>query len=469
MFTNSVIKLLVVVLVLRQCVAYFNVDKQEECFCQLSGNIDECTCNIDTVDHFNNIKVYPRLKSLLLKDYFRFYKVNLKRPCPFWVDDSKCAMRDCHVKPCPPEEIPEGLKGNSHQKVVPVGPHPSDKYSKQQNEGCAAHHNELDYLNKTISEKLQKDMQLWEAYDDALDNFCDIDNNDENAEYVDLLLNPERYTGYSGESARRIWKSIYLENCFRPKKSFSFNPYIQSNKLNELCLEERVFYRSISGLHASINVHLCSNYLLSKNNGFGGLGKPEAKWGPNLEEFQKRFSPENTNGEGPNWLRNLYFIYLVELRALAKAAPYLEKEGYYTGDEQNDWDTRMAMKDLLKVIKLFPDHFDETTMFRNSEQARKLKYEFKQHFRNITRIMDCVGCDKCRLWGKLQTQGLGTALKILFSGQFDGVEGKRTLDAHNKKEFQLQRNEIVSLVNAFGRLSNSLYKIDDFRQMLSMR
>lgn len=29
--------------------------------------------------------------------------------------------------------------------------------------------------------------------------------------------------------------------------------------------------------------------------------------------------------------------------------------------------------------------------------------------------MDCVGCDKCRLWGKLQTQGLGTALKILFS------------------------------------------------------
>jgi hypothetical protein len=28
--------------------------------------------------------------------------------------------------------------------------------------------------------------------------------------------------------------------------------------------------------------------------------------------------------------------------------------------------------------------------------------------------MDCVGCDKCRLWGKVQTTGLGTALKILF-------------------------------------------------------
>ncbi|KAM3338624.1 hypothetical protein P3S68_030710 [Capsicum galapagoense] len=33
--------------------------------------------------------------------------------------------------------------------------------------------------------------------------------------------------------------------------------------------------------------------------------------------------------------------------------------------------------------------------------------------------MECVGCEKCRLWGKLQVLGLGTALKILFS--VDGV------------------------------------------------
>jgi len=29
--------------------------------------------------------------------------------------------------------------------------------------------------------------------------------------------------------------------------------------------------------------------------------------------------------------------------------------------------------------------------------------------------MDCVACEKCRLWGKLQVTGLGTALKILFA------------------------------------------------------
>lgn len=100
--------------------------------------------------------------------------------------------------------------------------------------------------------------------------------------------------------------------------------------LNNMCLEERAFYRAISGLHASINIHLCANYLLSNKNGLS-LTDPKGEWGPNLEEFKKRFSPEFTSGEGPNWLRNLYFVYLVELRAVAKAAPYLVREGYYTG------------------------------------------------------------------------------------------------------------------------------------------
>lgn len=39
-----------------------------------------------------------------------------------------------------------------------------------------------------------------------------------------------------------------------------------------------------------------------------------------------------TNNEGPNWLRNLYFLYLLELRALVKASPFLLREEYYTGE-----------------------------------------------------------------------------------------------------------------------------------------
>lgn len=53
------------------------------------------------------------------------------------------------------------------------------------------------------------------------------------------------------------------------------------------------------------------------------LSAPE--FGPNTEEFIRRFDPKPTKGQGPQRLKNLYFTYLVELRALVKAAPYLEE------------------------------------------------------------------------------------------------------------------------------------------------
>ncbi len=69
-------------------------------------------------------------------------------------------------------------------------------------------------------------------------------------------------------------------------------------------------------------------YLFSFSDKFGiGPGT----WGPNLEQFQNRFSPETTKLEGPQWLKNLYFTYLVELRALAKIAPYLEQVRMWAG------------------------------------------------------------------------------------------------------------------------------------------
>jgi hypothetical protein len=65
----------------------------------------------------------------------------------------------------------------------------------------------------------------------------------------------------------------------------------------------------------------------------------------------------------------------------------------------------------------------------------------------ISAIMDCVGCEKCRLWGKLQVLGLGTALKILFS-----VDGDNNLN----QPLQLQRNEVIALFNLLNRLSESV-------------
>lgn len=94
-------------------------------------------------------------------------------------------------------------------------------------------------------------------------------------------------------------------------------------------------------------------------------------------------------------------------------------------------------------------------------RALALKEEFRRHFVNISSIMDCVGCDKCRLWGKLQTHGMGTALKILFSDT-----PASALNGRNYSKFQLQRNDVVALLNSLGRFSSSIREVHEFRKVM---
>lgn len=436
----------------------FDLISEKYCFCKLKGQINDCNCDIATVDYYNNVKIQPRLQSIILKDYFKFFQVNLKQSCPFWHDDFKCSMRYCSVEHCTEADIPEGLKFKEKPESVLMMIH-----KHQSDDGNSDCGDDLGTLNTTISASAKEEFALWQAHDDAQDNFCTLPDEDDDAEYVDLTLNEERYTGYSGPSAHRIWNSIYTENCFRPdyKPNIHYGVFIPSSHLQDMCLEKRVFYRLISGLHSSINIHLCANYLLSDRNSIQPW-QSEAKWGMNIEEFRHRFSPEFTENEGPVWLQNLYFIYLLELKAIAKAAPYLEQELYYTGNFREDQETRSAIHDFLKVVKEFPEHFDETTMFTGGEETSKLKETFRSHFRNISSIMDCVGCEKCKLWGKLQIQGLGTALKILFSGKFD----QKPLLTPKAQQFHLKRGEIVSLFNSITRLSSSISHLETFRNLL---
>ena len=83
------------------------------------------------------------------------------------------------------------------------------------------------------------------------EDFCFLDDTSE-GEYVDLTLNPERFTGYSGPSASRIWSSIYQENCFKTPSDLLSQP------VSEQCLEERVYYKIISGrlgfVHENLNL-----------------------------------------------------------------------------------------------------------------------------------------------------------------------------------------------------------------------
>lgn len=81
-------------------------------------------------------------------------------------------------------------------------------------------------------------------------------------DYFDLTLVPERFTGYSGPEARRIWRTIYEENCFGLSEFSLMDgkapaavtlPDTMTDVLredgaeNEQCLEKRVYYKVISG------------------------------------------------------------------------------------------------------------------------------------------------------------------------------------------------------------------------------
>uniref|UniRef100_A0A3P9Q158 ERO1-like protein alpha n=1 Tax=Poecilia reticulata TaxID=8081 RepID=A0A3P9Q158_POERE len=396
------------------------------CFCQVTGELDDCTCDVETIDSFNNEQIFPRLLPLLESHYFRFYKVNLNKPCPFWTADSHCGLRDCAVKPCSP--------------VIFIYYYDDDYFF-------------LFIIIITsafvFSEKTREALLDWRKHDDKAERFCVIDDEESpDSQYVDLLLNPERYTGYKGPEAWQIWNSIYEENCFKYDATshnlVSFTARTFYSWLEGQCVEKRAFYRLISGLHASINVHLSARYLLD-DTWF------QRKWGHNVSEFRQRFDSDLTAGEGPKRLRNLYFLYLIELRALAKVLPFFSQPSFqlYTGQPEQDQKYKELLLEILNLAKSFPLHFDETSLFAGDEkEAAQLKEDIRLAFLNISRIMDCVGCFKCRVWGKVQTQGLGTALKILFSERQIEALPQST---EQRPGFQLSRQEVVSLLNAFGR------------------
>lgn len=131
-----------------------------------------------------------------------------------------------------------------------------------------------------------------------MSDFCYTpDESSSNGVYVDLARNPERFTGYSGPSAQRVWDTIYKENCFGVAELFESSGRVNSgvaevsqappslgllvgpggslggggslempfeiddDSESEMCVEKRIYYKLISGLHSSISMHICSEWL----------------------------------------------------------------------------------------------------------------------------------------------------------------------------------------------------------------
>lgn len=376
------------------------------------------TCNttlayIDTV----NAETRPFLQLLVKTPFFKYFKLNFEKECRFWNPQHSCITPNCAVEVLLPEQFnwlhvtDENLKPSKLGKlnVLPTG-------DVTEPETCE----DLDY--------------------------CHIDD-DHHCDFINLLDNPERFTGYGGQQSFDVWKAIYSENCFPNTNPMSMT----AGSEPESCVEKNLFYRVILGMHASIAVHLSNEYLDSETGTFY----------PDLKTFMDRV------GRFSDRLLNIYFNYALVSQAVVRLSEILpltefvqnggadSESKFLSSDEIVEQQQYTELLDNIVPNLAANTLFDSSSLFNPENVAPELKNEFRARFKNVSAIMDCVGCDRCRMWGKLQTIGYGTALKILFESD----------DENRLHLLKFRRIELVGLFNTLDRLLKLIEAINDFKQM----
>ncbi|KAK2739890.1 endoplasmic oxidoreductin-1 [Onygenales sp. PD_40] len=437
------------------------------------ATVTDACASFATLDQLNE-KISPLVQSITKDtDFFSYYRLNLfNKQCPFWSDDAgMCGNIACAVSTLENEDdIPPIWRAEELSKLEgPKAGHPGKELQQERPKERP--------LQGMLGEDVGESCVV--EYDDECDqrDYCVPEDEGATAkgDYVSLLDNPERFTGYAGAGARQVWDAIYRENCFLKPATAPPQPPQSSRKLplggfqaaqdfqkvlekhereqmvtsaarneayplDDECVEKRVFHRIISGMHASISTHLCWDY----------FNQTTGQWLPNVQCYKARLH------DHPERISNLYFNFAVLVRATSKLQKHLETYSFCASDPPQDLDTREKVLALTDTVSSSPQIFDESIMFRD-EAANGLKEDFRNRFRNVSRLMDCIGCDKCRLWGKLQTAGYGAALKVLF--EFD--------ETKNGENPPLRRTELVALVNTLGRVAHSLQAVTSFEKALA--
>lgn len=61
-----------------------------------TGTIETTLCDYESVDTAND-KLVLNLKELVQTPFFRYFRIDLYRECPFWHDNGLCMSRDCAI------------------------------------------------------------------------------------------------------------------------------------------------------------------------------------------------------------------------------------------------------------------------------------------------------------------------------------------------------------------------------------
>ena len=198
---------------------------------------------------------------------------------------------------------------------------------------------------------------------------------------MNLPDNKESYTAYNGS---QIWNAIYQENCMLDRV------HSKGIKLDETCREETLLYQLISGLHASVNMHVSARYHDMETN----------------QIFMNHTKYFEGLGKYPERVKNLHLLYALTVRAVNRISEQLVYKDYTTGVcSQNDALTVLHVSTLLRQTLEMKcvGSFNESAFFATSDRfQRELQLaEMRDKFYNISRVFDCIGCDKCRFNGKV--------------------------------------------------------------------
>ncbi|CAD2091642.1 endoplasmic reticulum oxidoreductin, putative [Plasmodium vinckei brucechwatti] len=349
---------------------------------------------------------YEILKELTQKNYFRIFKVNLHIPCKLQKISEKCNEKTkCSVCECTEDEIPYNFRTNEVEII-------HDQYAQE------------DLKQTFIASKLYKD--ILGTYDPSNEGFLS---------YVDLIYNSPSYTAYEGKS---IWNRIYLENCFQNGEN--------------TCTEMNNFYKIISGMQSCIAALSSEYYYLKNDFVFGDMHTDHTiknhyikkiDYDYNISFFKEKLALY------PDRIENLYFTFAVLLRALCRLKPLFSQCKCNSGIKENDKDAFNLLNEFLGkhyhscsseefLEPIFPNHGKEIL----------------SKFMNITSILDCVPCIKCKLHGKLKTTALQIAL----------VEG-----VGHEHIGSLERNEATALINAIYHFADAILIIKKFEERLKLK
>ena len=484
----------------------------------LSGPIEGCCgCTTETTSAVNARAILPLLHNLSVSTFFRYYRASLGTDhCGFGFAEGMCGLEECSVEHCCAAELPDCLRGGggaeeqqpSSSAIARSRGGP--QWDEARGEGGGA-----------SGGALFDEPGVWSEPPRGGEE-----------EYYDLVASHEAFTGYGmgdaqdANETRVIWELLYQQPCLAADDGGSGAGGGGGGGGGAQCLEERVFYRLLSGLHASINTHLA----LTHARGAGSAPPPAlAARHPLLTHSPAHLRPSlplyvARVGAFPERTSNLYFAYIFVARAVARAGALLRALRPATGSAEEDGRIGALLAQLLEQTASpeggLSEGFDESKLFVASPQppqqqpqqqqqqqpadgcsapaavpaglpdvaaltARHLTgvaaaaggggaapaapaapprppsllARYRERYRNISRILDCVGCPRCQLWGKLQFLGLGTAMKVLFAG----AEARELGGARAPAALHLSRNEVVALVNVFHRLSISVEAVGFMR------